>query len=114
MNPVYKICDHEVWNSAVWRGVFTGAGIDIQDGYIHFSTAAQVRETAARHFHGRTGLVMVEVDITALEIRWEPSRGGDLFPHLYDDLPVSHAISVTPMRPDENGIPVPEGGFPPI
>lgn len=112
MTLIYKICDGAMWREAEQTGVFSGAEIDIQDGYIHFSTAAQVTETARKHFHGRDDLVLVAIDSDALEIKWEPSRGGDLFPHLYADLPVDAAVSVTAMHCDADGLPVPEGGFP--
>ncbi len=80
-----------MWREAARDGVFRGAPIDLADGYIHFSTAAQVAETAARHFAGATDLVLVAVDAAALgdALRWEPSRGGALFPHLYGTLPLS-------------------------
>ena len=110
--PVYKICDAALWREAEAAGQFTGAEIDIKDGYIHFSTATQAPETARKHFKGREGLVFVAIDTSKLNMVWEPSRGGDLFPHLYDALPVESAISVTPMHPDADGTPVPEGGFP--
>ena len=86
---VYKICDQDAWRKAVAMGVFTGAPVDVADGFIHFSAAHQVRETAAKHFAGQEGLVLVAVDATVLgdALKWEPSRGGDLFPHLYGDLP---------------------------
>lgn len=112
MNLIYKICDAAMWQQAKQKGLFTGAEIDIKDGYIHFSTAAQLAETASKHFRGRDDLVLVAVDGTSLDIRWEPSRGGDMFPHLYADLPVDSAVSVTPMHLDDEGVPVPEGGFP--
>ncbi len=72
-------------------GGSTAPRVDLADGYIHFSTAAQVQETAARHFAGQTELLLVAVDPAALgeALRWEPSRGGDLFPHLYQPLPLS-------------------------
>lgn len=111
-DPIYKICDSTLWEDAEQVGSFTGAEIDIQDGYIHFSTAKQAAETARRHFSGREGLVFVALDPAGLDIVWEPSRGGDLFPHLYDVLPVSAALSVTPMQLDGDGTPTPEGGFP--
>ena len=111
-DPIYKICDAALWDEAVKSGHFTGAEIDIQDGYIHFSTATQAQETARRHFRAREGLVFVAIDPAGLEIIWETSRGGDLFPHLYDALPVSSALSVTAMHPDSDGTPTPEGGFP--
>ena len=110
--PVYKICDAALWREAEVAGRFTGAEIDIKDGYIHFSTATQAKETARRHFNGREGLVFVAIDTSKLNMVWEPSRGGDLFPHLYDALPVETAISITPMHPDADGTPVPVGGFP--
>jgi uncharacterized protein (DUF952 family) len=83
---IYKILAVAQWREARARGVFEGAGIDLADGYIHFSTAAQVRETAARHFAGRDDLMLLTVDLARLPasaLRWEPSRGGELFPHLY-------------------------------
>ena len=94
------------------KGVFAGAGIDLEDGYIHFSTAAQVAETARQHFRDQASLVLVAVETDGLDVVWEPSRGGDLFPHLYTDLPVSSAVSVTMLTCDEQGVPVPEGGYP--
>ena len=111
MNIVYKICDTAIWDAALTAGAFSGAGIDLEDGFIHFSTTAQVEETARRHFQNRSDLVLVAVDTDGLNIVWEPSRGGDLFPHLYGDLPVAHAISVTRLVCDDAGVPVPEGGY---
>ena len=108
MSLIYKICDHAMWQEAERRGVFTGAEVDLKDGYIHFSTAAQLAETAA--LSGWQGLVLAAVDAARLEIRWEPSRGGDLFPHLYADLPVKEAVSVIPMHPGRGTCT--EGGFP--
>ena len=70
--------------------------MDRRDGFIHFSTAAQVEETARRHFAGRTDLLLVAVDVDGLDIRWEPSRGGELFPHLYGVLPLSAVREVRP------------------
>ena len=88
---IYKISDVALWNQAERAGVFAGAPIDVTDGFIHFSTAAQAAETAARHFAGRSDLVLVAVDADALgpALRYEPSRGGALFPHLYASLPLS-------------------------
>ena len=88
---VYKICPAALWREAERDGAFRGAGIDRQDGFIHFSTAAQVAETAARHFAGADDLVLVAVDADLLDqpLKWEPSRGGDLFPHLYGPLALS-------------------------
>lgn len=83
---IYKIMTSEEWAGFTANGIFTGAAVDVVDGYIHLSTAGQVRATAAKHFGGRTGLILLEVDAASLgpALRWEPSRGGELFPHLYD------------------------------
>ena len=88
MTLIYKICPRPLWQEADRARVFDGAPIDRADGYIHFSTAAQVRETAAKHFAGQTDLLLVAVDAAALgpALKWEPSRGGALFPHLYGTL----------------------------
>jgi uncharacterized protein (DUF952 family) len=96
---IYKICDSTLWRKAELAGSFGGAPIDASDGFIHFSTAAQVVETAARHFAGADDLVLVAVDAPALgaALRWEPSRGGDLFPHLYAALPLAAVVWVKPL-----------------
>jgi len=88
MTRIYKILARAEWEAALQAGRFTGSAVDLADGYIHFSTAAQAPETAARHFAGQDGLVVLEVEADDLgeALRWEPSRGGDLFPHLYADL----------------------------
>lgn len=109
---IYKICDASLWEDAERNGVFTGAGIDIEDGYIHLSTARQLAETACLHFHNRSGQVLVTVDADKLDIKWEPSRGGDLFPHLYQALSLDAVIDVRAMPLDDHGTPCPEGGFP--
>lgn len=109
---IYKICDASLWEDAERNGVFTGAGIDIEDGYIHLSTAMQLAETARLHFHNRSGQVLVTVDADKLDIKWEPSRGGDLFPHLYQALSLDAVIDVRAMPLDDHGTPCPEGGFP--
>src|SRR4051794_33143405 len=85
---IYKILSAAEWQEAERAGVFKGAGIDLDDGFIHFSTAEQAAETAAKHFAGQAGLVLVAVDAEALgaELKWEVSRGGQLFPHLYTSL----------------------------
>lgn len=85
---IYKISPRAAWQQAISAGIYTGAPVDIQDGFIHFSTAAQVIETAAKHFAGQDDLVLIAVDAEKLgdALKWEPSRGGDLFPHLYGPL----------------------------
>lgn len=102
---IYKICDAELWQGAVDAGEFTGAEIDLQDGYIHFSTAGQMRETAAKHFYGREGLVIIAVDADDLgdALKWEASRGGALFPHLYRSLKTDEAAWSKPLPLDVNG-----------
>jgi uncharacterized protein (DUF952 family) len=93
---VYKIVPEALWRAAESAGRFDGAPVDRADGYIHFSTAEQVRETAARHFAGQRDLLLAAVDAAALgdALQWEPSRGGDLFPHLYAALPLQAVRSV--------------------
>jgi uncharacterized protein (DUF952 family) len=88
---IYKICDSTLWCEAERAGVFAGAPVDHADGFIHFSTAAQVAETAARHFAGKEDLLLLAVDAAVLgpALRYEPSRGGQLFPHLYGTLPLT-------------------------
>jgi uncharacterized protein (DUF952 family) len=106
-NPatIYKICTHDEWAQACRDGAFRGSAVDAADGYIHFSTAAQVAETAAKHFAGIPNLVVVAVDAAVLAdaLKWEPSRGGALFPHLYGPLPVSAARWVKPLPLDREG-----------
>jgi uncharacterized protein (DUF952 family) len=91
MPLIYKIAGAEEWRQATAAGVFEGAAVDRADGYIHFSTAVQAVETAAKWFAGRDDLVLAAVDVDALgsALRWEVSRGGALFPHLYASLPFS-------------------------
>lgn len=100
MQPlIYKICPAPLWREAEAAGVFKGAAIDLTDGYIHFSTAEQARETAAKHFAGQADLVLVAVDAAALgaALKYEPSRGGALFPHLYAELPLTAVKWVKPL-----------------
>ena len=96
---VYKILPRAEWQAAQEHGLFEGSAVDRQDGYIHFSTQDQMRETAAKHFAGQNDLVLVAVDDGALgdALRYEPSRGGDLFPHLYGHLPISAVSWVRPL-----------------
>lgn len=109
---VYKICSQALWREAERAGVFRGAPVDRADGFIHFSTAAQVEETAARHFAGEDDLVLLAVDAQALgaALRWEPSRGGALFPHLYGELPLMAVIAVQPLPRGPDG----RHRFPPL
>lgn len=99
MTPLYKICTRAEWRAAEAAGVFEGSALDRADGFVHLSTRAQVEETARRHFAAQDDLVLVELDADQLgpALRWEPSRGGDLFPHLYGPLPPSQASRVVPL-----------------
>lgn len=102
---IYKICPASLWQSAEREGVFGGAAVDHTDGYIHFSTAEQVAETAAKHFAGQDDLVLVAVDAAALgdALKWEPSRAGALFPHLYGALPLAAVRWAKPLRLGADG-----------
>lgn len=93
---IYKIVTKAEWDEAEKAGVFKGAPVDLADGYIHFSTAEQVQETAAKHFAGRQGLLLISVSSQAIaaDLKYEPSRGGKMFPHLYAELPLSAVIRV--------------------
>ena len=105
MATIYKICNASLWREAERAGAFTGAPVDLADGFIHFSTAEQVTETAARHFAGQEDLVLVAVDADALgtALRHEPSRGGALFPHLYGTLPLAAVRWVKPLPLGDDG-----------
>jgi uncharacterized protein (DUF952 family) len=112
MRIIYKVVSRSLWEQATDAGVFTGAAIDLADGYIHFSTAAQVVETVRKHFAGQDDLVLVSVDADALgeSLRWEVSRGGAAFPHLYADLPLDTVIKVDPLPIRDDG----NHRFPPL
>lgn len=103
---IYKITPRALWQQAEADGVFSGAPVDKADGFIHFSTAAQVRETAAKHFAGQNDLLLLSIDAHALgpTLKYEPSRGGDLFPHLYADLPLSAVVKTVPLPINEDGL----------
>jgi uncharacterized protein (DUF952 family) len=96
LSLIYKILSRSEWQAAQAAGRFEGSAVDLRDGFIHFSTAAQVAETAARHFAGQDDLLIVAVEAGSLgdDLRYEPSRGGDLFPHLYGALPLTAVRSV--------------------
>ncbi|MES2722588.1 MAG: DUF952 domain-containing protein [Pseudomonadota bacterium] len=105
---IYKILPRGAWEAAQATGRFDGSAVDLQDGYIHFSTAAQAPETARRHFTGLRDLVILEVEGDDLgpALRWEPSRGGDLFPHLYGPLATAQVRAVVDTPLDARGAPV--------
>jgi uncharacterized protein (DUF952 family) len=107
MHPdlAYKILPAADWAAAQGAGVFLGSPVDLADGFIHLSSAAQTRATAAKWFAGVEGLVLLEVDLTLLgdKARWEPSRDGDLFPHVHGILPVQAVRRSWPMPLDASG-----------
>jgi uncharacterized protein (DUF952 family) len=105
MGAIYKICSATEWAEAERAGSFAGSAADRRDGYIHFSTAAQVAETAAKYFAGMSDLRLVAVDADGLgaSLRWEPARGGVLFPHLYTRLPVAAVLWVRRLPLDAVG-----------
>lgn len=109
---IYKIAQRSAWEEARAAGRFAGAPVDLQDGYIHFSTAGQVAETAARHFAGQSDLVLAAIDAEALgdALKWEPSRGGQLFPHLYGELAMDAVKWSKPLALDADG----RHRFPPL
>jgi uncharacterized protein (DUF952 family) len=102
---IYKICPASAWREAERQGVYRGSADDARDGYIHFSTATQVAETARKHFHGQTGLFLVAVDADALgeRLRWEPSRNNELFPHLYGELDLGAVRAILDLRSRADG-----------
>ncbi|ATQ41707.1 DUF952 domain-containing protein [Caulobacter mirabilis] len=113
MTRVYKLLGHTEWEAALAKGVFEGSAVDLADGFIHFSTAAQAQETGRRYFAGQTDLLIVGFDADALgeALKWEASRGGDLFPHLYAPLPTHLAVEARPVALDADGVPI-LGGLP--
>ena len=111
MTTIYKICELALWRKAEAEGQLVGAPVDLRDGFIHFSTAAQLAGTAAMHFAGAPNLVLIAVDGDALgkELKWEVSRGGELFPHLYGPLPLEAVCWARPLADEIDGRrPLPE------
>lgn len=114
MQIFYKILPRAVWDEARAKGSFGGAGIDVADGYIHLSTATQVKETAARHFAGVENLVLVAIPDTAVSkhLKWEVSRGGALFPHVYGAIDPSHVSWMKDLPWRGTGHQFPDGELP--
>ena len=102
----YKLVDRAEWEAARAAGAYAGSAVDLADGYIHMSSAAQLAETARRHYAGRSDLLLVAVDLTVLgeALKWEASRGGDLFPHLFAPLPVAAAREERGLSVDADGV----------
>lgn len=105
MVNIYKICPASAWREAERQGVYLGSADDARDGFIHFSTASQVPETARKHFFGQRALFLVQVDADALgdALRWERSRNEELFPHLYGELDLGAVIAVTNLNTRSDG-----------
>lgn len=105
-NTAYKLVDRAEWAAARAAGAYAGSTVDRPDGYIHLSGAGQLAETARRHYAGRADLMLVTVDLSALGdgLKWEASRGGALFPHLYGPLPISAAVGERPLSVDADGV----------
>ena len=104
-NPLYKVVPSLVWKEAESTGFFRGAGIDLQDGFIHLSAPGQVVETVTLHFAGQKNLLLVTIDGDKLgdSLQWEPSRGGELFPHVYGAIPIETVERVDPLPLGEDG-----------
>jgi uncharacterized protein (DUF952 family) len=102
---IYKVADRTLIEAARAGGLFTGAPVDLEDGFIHFSTAAQLAETLRLHFAGQGDLLFLAVGIGAIaaQLKWEPSRGGQLFPHLYAPLPMSAVVHSAPIAVADDG-----------
>jgi uncharacterized protein (DUF952 family) len=102
---IYKICPASAWREAEREGVYRGSRDDARDGFIHFSTVAQVEGTARKHYFGQTALFLVEVDVDALgtALRWERSRNDELFPHLYGALDLGAVRRVLTMHARADG-----------
>ena len=109
---VFKMCKRAEWQAAASRGMYAGSADDLRDGFIHLSTAAQLPETARRYFRGIADLVVVafEADLLGGGLRWERSRGGDLFPHYYGPLPTALAAWHADAPLEADALPIlPEG-----
>ena len=105
MTTIYKVLDSAAWQTAQNSGFFSGSAVDVRDGFIHFSAKDQLAETLHKHFAGGSDLVLLYIrsERIADGLRWEPSRGGALFPHLYAPLPVAAVHRVEALRLDAHG-----------
>ncbi len=111
MPALYKILPRQDWEAAQAKGIYEGSAVDRRDGFIHLSAAHQVRATARKHFAGEIDLLLISVkeEDLARTLKWEVSRGGDLFPHIYGPLPLSAISDVVPLPLAEGGHQFPEG-----
>ncbi len=104
---VFKVAPRAAWDAACRDGAFSGSPDDARDGFIHLSLSTQLRGTLAKHFRGQHDLVLVQFETHDLgeALRWEPSRGGEEFPHLYGELPTAIAVAVHTLRLGDDGVP---------
>ncbi len=104
-STAYKVLTQDQMSALEADGTFAGSAVDLADGYIHLSTAAQLTETVDKHFAGQPDLHVVAVDLDALgdAVRWEKSRGGKLFPHIYAALPLSALVAYSPLERNDAG-----------
>jgi uncharacterized protein (DUF952 family) len=105
VSTIYKVCPASAWREAERQGAYRGSADDTRDGFIHFSTASQLPGTVVKHFAGQTGLFLIAVDADALgdALKWEPSRGGELFPHLYSELDLGAVKGILELRTRSDG-----------
>jgi len=105
---IYKVVTAGAWQDARQKGVYEGSADDKRDGFIHFSTAEQLAETLRKHYAGARDLLLLYVNARSIEpaeaLRWEPSRGGALFPHLYGSLPLAAVERVEALAVDDQGL----------
>ena len=103
---IYHMCREEEWRAAEASGIYPGSSQDVADGFIHFSTGSQVRESAAKHRAGQDGLILLTVNPLALgdALKWEPARDGQLFPHLHGTLTVSSVVRTDPLPLHPDGV----------
>ena len=105
-DKIYKICQFQEWKTTCIKSVYAGSMVDLQDGFIHFSTQQQLNTTARKHFHGQRNLIQIEIDEKNLDLTWDLSRGGELFAHLYDELPITGLEKTRLLALDANNAPV--------
>jgi uncharacterized protein (DUF952 family) len=105
VTTIYKVCDRAAWRAAEQGEMYRGSAADLRDGFIHFSTAAQLAGTLVKHFAQQRDLLLVAVDANMLgsTLKWEASRGGDQFPHLYGDLPLTAVRWTRPLPEEADG-----------
>jgi len=113
ISVVYKMLPRAEWERAVQAGFYAGSADDLRDGFVHLSAATQLAGTAAKYFHGQSDLVLVAFRAEDLgpALKWEPSRGGELFPHFFSDLPADKAAAVYELPLGDDGVPLIPGGL---